>query len=397
MRTRAAAVTKLGLLAVPVVALLALSACGGDDVATVPDGGGPRDLGGGRTDLGPDFDAGPRPDLGPDFDAGPRPDSGVPAGACARPLFPADAPWNQEITGAAVDAESAAVIAHLDAVGWGLGRMQIDFSFHVQCATGAPMRTFTPTDDFYDGECDVAPVPVPVGGHLEGESGYACASDGDCHLIVIDPGTQRLYEQWRVNIVGDVYEGGCLAVWDLSRTPPASNRGERCTSADAAGLPIAALLFDADEVAADDIRHAIRFILPNDRIRAAIYVHPATHGTGGGSGRGASGGADSPPYGARLRLRGDYPLASLPNDYARAVARAMQRYGIVLSDGGNVALTAEDDENTTAKWDFDTDVRADATGLGPRDLDMIQPSDFAMIEGGMRYNWRDAPGCVLNP
>ena len=68
----------------------------------------------------------------------------------------------------------------------------------------------------------------------------------------------------------------------------------------------------------------------------------------------------------------------------------------MLSDGGNVALTAEDDEGTTAKWDFDTTPRSAATGLGPRDLDMIRPGDFQMIEGGTRYNWRDAPGCVLS-
>jgi serine/threonine-protein kinase len=386
MSTRVAPLlSSLGLLGLVGLLVSTVTGCGDDDAA-VRDGGN-VDLG--ARDLGPDFDG------GPPHDGGPTPDGGPPPAACARPLFPADAPWNQDISAAPVDGESAAVIANLDSLGWGLGHMQIDFSFHVQCATGAPLRTFTPTGDFYDGDCDVAQVPVPVGGHLEGETGYECTVGGDCHLIVIDPGTQRLYEQWRVNIVSDVYEGGCLAVWDLSSTPPPTGRGERCTSADAAGLPITALLFDADEVAADDIRHAIRLILPNDRIREDIYVHPATHGTGAPNG--GSGGNDTPPYGARLRLRADYPLASLPNEYARAVAHAMMRYGLVLSDGGNVALTAEDDENTTAKWDFLTDDRTAATGLGPGDLDLLQPGDFVMIEGGTRFNWRDAPGCVRTP
>ena len=382
----------LGL--VGLLGLLGSSASGcGDDDAPAPHDGGSVDLG--ARDLGASDLGGGDTDLGADVDGGPRVDAGPSGGACARPLFPADAPWNQDVSTAAVDAESASVMAHLDSLGWGFGHMQIDFSLHVQCATGAPMRTFTPTSDFFDGDCDVAQVPVPVGGHVEGETGYACAGDGDCHLLVVDPSTQRLYEQWRVNIVGDVYEGGCLAVWDLAHTPPAAGRGERCTSADAAGLPMTALLFDADEVAADSIHHAIRLILPNDRIRAGIYVHPATHGTGPGGG--ASGGSDSPPYGARLRLRSDFPLASLPNDYARAVAHAMMRYGLVLSDGGNVALTAEDDENTTAKWDFTTDDRTLATGLGPRDLDTLQPGDFVMLEGGARYDWHDAPGCLRTP
>src|SRR5262249_19627493 len=106
----------------------------------------------------------------------------------------------------------------------------------------------------------------------------------------------------------------------MRRVYPASGRGEQCTSADAAGFPIAPLLFDADEVAAGQVDHATRSILPNATIRARESVHPATHGP-----RATSGPAEAPPYGARLRLRADYPLASLPNDGARVVARAMQR------------------------------------------------------------------------
>ena len=215
-------------------------------------------------------------------------------------------------------AQSAAVIANLDRVGWGLGRMQIDFSIEVLAADAeTPLRAFTPTDDFFSPDCDLDPVPVPPGGALEGEEGYECRGDGDCHLIVADRSRMRLFEMWRADIRGDSFRGGCLAVWDMTRVYPPSGRGEQCTSADAAGFPIAPLLFDADEVAAGRVDHAIRFILPNATIRAREYVHPATHGT-----RATSGPPDAPPYGARLRLRADYPLASLPNEGARVVARA---------------------------------------------------------------------------
>ena len=45
----------------------------------------------------------------------------------------------------------------------------------------------------------------------------------------------RLYEAYRANAVGsDGLEAQCLAVWQLERIYPASNRGEHCTSADAA-------------------------------------------------------------------------------------------------------------------------------------------------------------------
>lgn len=260
--------------------------------------------------------------------------------------------------------------------------MQIDVSIEVlEAAADTPLLAFTPTQDHFRPDCDLDPVPVPTGGALEGESGYECRGDGDCHLIVVDRGRQRLYEMWRAHIVAGVFRGGCLALWDMSRVYPPSGRGEQCTSADAAGYPIAPLLWSADEVAAGRIDHAIRFILPNETIRAGEYVHPATHGT-----RATRGPRDAPPYGVRLRLRADYPLDTLPNEAARVVARAMQRYGMLLADGGRVALTAQSDRFTRAKW---------AGLLGPRDLQALRPRDFEMVEAGERIPL--TLDCVRNP
>ncbi len=291
------------------------------------------------------------------------------------PYFPADAPWYQDISAAPVDPESTAVINWLASVGgWGGGRMQIDFSIEVlEANASAPFRSFIPTGDFYDPDCDFAPVPLPAGGAIEGEPDYYCAGDGDCHLLVVHRPSNKLYEMWRANLDpsdGNFY-GGCLVVWDMGITYPKSGRGQDCTSADAAGFPISPLLFNADEVAAGQINHAIRFILPNSRMRQRIYVHPATHSTFP-----TSGPATAPPYGTRLRLRADFPLESLPNEGARTVARAMQKYGILLSDGGTIALTAQSDRFTTAKWDG---------LLGPHDLRLLQVNDFQMIAAGTRY------------
>jgi hypothetical protein len=294
--------------------------------------------------------------------------------------FPDGAPWYQDVSSAPLDQESRRVIAFLDGVGWGTGTLRIDFSIEVLQATAdTPLRSFTPTDDFYEPDCDREEVPVPVGGALEGEDGYRCSSDGDCHLIVEDRQRMRLFEMWRADIAGDVFRGGCLAVWDMTRVYPPSGRGEQCTSADAAGFPIAPLLFGADEVAAGSIEHAIRFILPNARIRRGVYLHPATHAGA------PSGPANAPPYGARLRLRSDYPVSSLPVG-AQVVARAMQRYGMLLADGGQIALTAQSDRFTKAKW----------SGLmGSYDLSTLKPEDFEMVVAGPRIPL--TYDCVRNP
>ena len=294
---------------------------------------------------------------------------GLSAVAGPQHYFPAGNPWTIDVSNAAMDPDSGAIITWLNQQGFGTGQMRIDFTIDVLIADAStPKRDFQPTDDFYSPDCDQVPVPVPVGGNLEGETGYACTTDGDCHLLVVDQPASKLYEMWRANIVGPDFFGGCLAVWDLGRVYGPTGRGEQCTSADAAGYPIAPLLFTADEVKAGAIEHAIRFILPNASIRSGEYVHPATHSTSA-----ASGPKTAPPYGARLRLRADFPLASLPSDGARVVARGLQKYGMLLADGGNIALTAQTDRHTQAKWDG---------LLGSHDLVSITPGDFEVIALG---------------
>ena len=280
--------------------------------------------------------------------------------------FPGAAPWYTDVRSAAVDVSSPSVIGWLDGAGWGNGRFQIDFSLEVLTgATDTPFMEFQTTGDFYSPDCDHVPMPVPDGGRLEGESGYACTHDGDCHLLVAHWPTQRLYEMWRANLSGSTFRGGCLAVWDMATVYPPEGRGDQCTSADAAGYPITPLLPTADEVAAGEVAHALRFILPNTTIREGVFVHPASHSTGS-----ASGPASAPPYGAQLRLRADYPLDTLPNEAARVIARALQTYGMFLADGGTVALTFQADTDSTAKW---------AALLASHDLEGIQPADFELL------------------
>ncbi|MET0344498.1 MAG: hypothetical protein ABW252_26020 [Polyangiales bacterium] len=340
------------------LAVLVASACGNETTPS-PDA---ATADGGTADTGvPIADA-----SSPASDGGAAPDGSAPS---STRFFPEGAWMYQRVDQAPVDPDSATITQWLkNAGGFGTGQMRIDFSIEVLTAVaGTPRRAFTRTGDFYSPDCDPAPFPVPAGGALEGETGYACTNDGDCHLIVVDRAAHRLYEMWRANIVGNVFNGGCAAIWDMRRVYGPEGRGEQCTSADAAGFPIAPLLFTADEVAAGSIDHAIRFILPNERMRDDTYQHPANHAGG------PSGPPNAPIYGSRWRLRADYPLASLPNEGARVVARALQRYGMALADGGNIALTAQSDRFTTAKW---------SGVLGPRDLGALQPTDFEIVQTG---------------
>jgi len=348
-------------------AALALAACSGQILgpsglpavqlpidAGSGDGGSPD---GGGTDGG----SGGTPDAG-------IPDGGVPdAGGPTGDRFPASSTLYQDVSGAALDPSSAQIIAHLADAGWGSGPMQIDFSFDVLHADSTVQpRAFTPASGYYTPDCDQLPVPVPPGGTTEGSTSYACdTSRNDCHLLVYQG--RRLYELYQANIAGGQANGSpfntiCAVVWDLDHdywqagTP--FSRGDQCTSADAAGLPIAPLLVTGAELQAGVVPHALRFILPNPRMAAGVYVHPATHA-------GAPGGdALYPPYGARFRLRSSFDLSVLPSAAARAVAVALQTYGMILADGGNIPLTMD---------------QSAAAYLGSHDLAALQVSDFEMV------------------
>jgi len=299
-------------------------------------------------------------------------------------LFQGQNPWNKDVSALPKSTTSDKIITWLNTNGgWGAGAFRIDYSIEfLRSDASTPMQSFTPTADFYSPDCQNVPFPVPTGGAIEGEQGYECVSDGDCHLLVVHEPTNTLYEMWRANIVGGTFNGGCAVTWDLLKTYPDNLRGEGCTSADAGGFPISAMLFSADEVAAVSIKHAIRFILPSAPIRANVYVHPGTHSTGP-----TAGGPDAPPYGVRFRLRADFPLASLPNDGARVVAKGLQKYGMFLADAGNIALTAQSDRFTTHKWaEFNMDSYA---------LADIQVTDFEVVDMGDPINW--SGDCFLNP
>jgi serine/threonine-protein kinase len=106
-----------------------------------------------------------------------------------------------------------------------------------------------------------------------------------------------------------------------------------------------------------------------------LYVRPATHAGG------PSGPAGSVPYGARLRLKDDFNIdAYAPS--ARVILNTFARYGIVLADGGSVALTAESDLFTTTKW---TDLGIDAHIFNQgSDPPKVEIDDFDVIDTGPR-------------
>ena len=179
-------------------------------------------------------------------------------------------------------------------------------------------------------QSDPGPYPIPADAPVEG-SGTAGYSDR--HVIVVRRDCTRanqlgaIYELFRafpLDVPHDPtrrWMASSGAVFDLN-----SNmlRPSGWTSADAAGLPIFPGLVRYDEVAAGEIRHALRVTVNATR---STYVSPARHAAGSGFA------PNLPPMGTRLRLRADYDISGLP-DEVKVIARALKTYGMIVADNG---------------------------------------------------------------
>lgn len=264
-------------------------------------------------------------------------------------MFPIDHYWNTRVDTLPVDSHSA---AYINSIGSSTG-LHPDFGSGLWAGgpIGIPYVVVdgsTPkvnvTFDI-DDQSDVGPYPIPTNVPIEGGS----ASTGDRHILIVESGACKLYELWAAYPQSDgTWNAGSGAIWDLYSY---ALRTDTWTSADAAGLQILPGLVRYAEVAAGEIRHAIRFTANETR---NTYVWPARHQ--------ASGITDPnvPPMGQRFRLKASFDISSYPPN-VQVILRAMQVYGIVLADNGSDwYISGVPDEN----WNNDelVDSLANVTG-----------------------------------
>lgn len=271
--------------------------------------------------------------------------------------FPADNAWNQDISAAPVDPNSAAIIAFIGAASglhadFGAGLWQgapigIPYTVVASSAQAKVPVAFTN----YDAESDPGPMPIPAVAPIEGGS----ASTGDRHVLVMDRDTCLLYELYRAFPQSDgSWTADAAAIWDLKSN---TLRPFGWTSADAAGLPLLPGLARYDEVAAGAIPHALRFTVPTSR---KAYVLPATHWAS------STTNTSAPPMGMRVRLKAGVDISTYPAQ-ARIVLTALKRYGMILADNGSAwYLSGAPDD----RWD-NTQL-ATLSGIKGSDLEVVQ-------------------------
>ncbi len=273
-------------------------------------------------------------------------------------VFPADNAWNTPIDTLPVDANSAAYIATIGSD----AHVHADFgSGEWPPGSGSPIgipyvdvpgtqpRVSVTFD--YDDESDPGPYPIPPDAPIEGGPD----SDGDRHILVVDRDNCILYELFYAWSQPDgSWHAGSGAIFDLNSHVL---RPDGWTSADAAGLPVLPGLVRYDEVAAGEIRHALRFTAPQTR---KDYVWPARHQASSLTG------TQYPPMGQRFRLRAKFDVSGFSPD-AQIILRALKKWGMMLADNGSAWYIsgAPDD-----RWDNDM----------LHELHQVHGSDFEAVD-----------------
>jgi hypothetical protein len=240
-----------------------------------------------------------------------------------RPFTSAN-PWNTNISGAAVDPNSSAIIGFIGAstglhADFGSGQYQgsnIGIPYVVVSGTQALANiSFTA----YGDESDAGPMPVPANAPIEGDPN---PGTGDRHVLVLDNANCFIYEMDASYPNNDgSWNANSAAVWDLTAD---GQRPYTWTSADAAGLPIFPGLIRYDEVAAGKIPHAIRFTLQRSQ---AAFIPPASHWAANNSSSLAA------PMGMRLRLKSSFDISGYSANN-QVILAAMKYYGLIMADNG---------------------------------------------------------------
>ena len=171
-------------------------------------------------------------------------------------------------------------------------------------------------------------VPIPRGARP--------AAGTDHTMVIWQPATDTMWELWVARRAADGWHARWGGRMEHVSASPGYYTDPPRWGATGTSLPALGGMMRLDELRANRIDHALAIALPE--VRAAVYSWPAQRTDGSIAGAGAI------PAGMRFRLDPSLNLARLRlSPIVRAMARAAQRYGIVVRDrAGAVAFYAED-------------------------------------------------------
>jgi hypothetical protein len=259
--------------------------------------------------------------------------------------FPADNPWNRDISAWPVHPNSTKIVASIGAAKPLRYNPDMGFVLVPPGQKKIDVRIIGFPDESDKGPFPV-PDPMPVEGwparfkrspKLRGLTLDDVQRDkqnegGDRHAIVVDPVNGMLYEFYQARKTDRGWQAAQTSVFDLKTN---KLRPDGWTSTDAAGLPIFPAIVRSDELKRGMVEHAMRFTVARSR---RAYVAPATHF--------ASRLTDEnlPRMGERLRLKKDYDISGF-SPPVQAFLKGLKKYGMLVADNGiDWAISVAPDE-----------------------------------------------------
>jgi hypothetical protein len=263
----------------------------------------------------------------------------------AMQIFPADNPWNEDVSAWPLHPNSKNIIASIGVskplrYNPDMGYILVPSDFSKTELKG--LR--------YPDESDKGPVPLPDNLPIEGwPANYRRSpklkgttlddvqrdrlkEDGDRHASIVDPVRGILYELYQAKKTDQDWTAAQVSIFDLKSN---KLRPDGWTSADAAGLPIFPATIRYDELQRGMVEHAMRVTVVKTR---RAYVAPATHY--------ASPHKDPnlPRMGERIRLKKDFDVRGF-SPPVQAILKGLQKYGMFVADNGlDWALSCAPDE-----------------------------------------------------
>jgi hypothetical protein len=253
-------------------------------------------------------------------------------------FFASTSVWNEPVpASAALDPNSTALVGELDSL----------IAAEEQAGDGPWINTTSYSYPIYTVPANQPTVKVQLTGSTNAPLSSAWSAvplppnaepavGTDSVLVVWQPSTDRLWEFWRLK-----HEpAGWQASWGGAMQHTSSDSGvygpeawpgaQTWWGTSASSMSVAGGLITLEDLQKGEINHALAIVLPERR--ASVYASPAQRTDG------KSTNPLSLPEGAHLRLNPNLNLAALHLPHLTLLlAKAAQRYGIFVTDGGAVA------------------------------------------------------------
>ncbi|MGI5184529.1 hypothetical protein ACQEVZ_50575 [Dactylosporangium sp. CA-152071] len=156
----------------------------------------------------------------------------------------------------------------------------------------------------------------------------------DAAVTIYQPSTDTYWDFWRAERDAAGHWSACWGgkIEHYSRNPGVFTNPLGAT---ATGLPMGAFTIRIDELRRGRIDHAVN--IATVRTRKDCNSWPATRNDGNTEG------ADIPCEGQRFRLDPAFDISVVRSPAARTIARAMQEYGLIMTDKAGALVTYAED------------------------------------------------------